>query len=213
MQKTITALKIQKRYQNRVNIFLDNEFAFGLFTINVANLKVGQLISQSAIDKLQHEDHIEEGYQKALRFISFKPRTQFEIRKKLSESEFSEEIINIVINKLVQKGYVNDFEFAQNWAENRSIYKPRSKKLISWELKNKKVNKEIIDEVIIGMVPDEKLAVLASEKYARRLSGCDKDVFFRRLTGYLSRRGFSYSIVKPIVEETWVKLRQIKSEN
>jgi len=63
------------------------------------------------------------------------------------------------------------------------------------------------------MVPDEKLAVLASEKYARRLSGCDKDVFFRRLTGYLSRRGFSYSIVKPIVEETWVKLRQIKSEN
>jgi len=213
MQKTITALKIQKRNQNRVNIFLDNEFAFGLFTINVANLKVGQLISQSAIDKLQHEDHIEEGYQKALRFISFKPRTQFEIRKKLSESEFSEEIINIVINKLVQKGYVNDFEFAQNWAENRSIYKPRSKKLISWELKNKKVNKEIIDEVIIGMVPDEKLAVLASEKYARRLSGCDKDVFFRRLTGYLSRRGFSYSIVKPIVEETWVKLRQIKSEN
>jgi regulatory protein len=213
MQKTITALKIQKRNQNRVNIFLDNEFAFGLFTINVANLKVGQLISQSAIDKLQHEDHIEEGYQKALRFISFKPRTQFEIRKKLSESEFSEEIINIVINKLVQKGYVNDFEFAQNWAENRSIYKPRSKKLISWELKNKKVNKEIIDEVIIGMVPDEKLAVLASEKYARRLSGCDKYVFFRRLTGYLSRRGFSYSIVKPIVEETWVKLRQIKSEN
>ena len=213
MQKTITALKIQKRNQNRVNIFLDNEFAFGLFTINVANLKVGQKISQSEIEQLQYSDQIEEGFQKALRYISFKPRTQSDIFKKLSESDLEEEIIKIVINKLVEKGYVDDFQFAQNWVENRSINKPRSKKLVTWELKNKKVSEDIINDVIIGMVPDEKLALLASEKYARRLSGYDKDVFFRRLTGYLSRRGFSYSIVKPIVEDTWLKLRQIKFEN
>lgn len=213
MQKTITALKIQKKNQNRVNIFLDNEFAFGLFIINASNLKVGQIVSQSEIEKLQYADQIEEGFQKALRYISFKPRTESDICKKLSESDLDEEIINTVIKKLVEKGYVNDFQFAQNWIENRSLHKPRSKKLVTWELKNKKVSEDIINEVIIGMVPDEKLALLASEKYAKRLSGCEKVVFFRRLSGYLSRRGFSYSIVKPTVEETWKRFRQIKLEN
>jgi regulatory protein len=208
MQKTITALKLQKRNSNRVNLYLDNEFAFGLFMVNAANLKVGQILTQSVIEKLQASDLIESGYQKALKYIAFKPRTQFDVRKKLLESGFEVQIIDLIIEKLIDKEYINDHQYAQNWIENKSITQPRSKKLITWELKNKKVSDEIIEDVVKKMEPDEGLAFKAAEKYARRLSNCEKEVFLRRLSGFLQRRGFSYSIVKPVVIQTWEKLSQ-----
>jgi regulatory protein len=63
------------------------------------------------------------------------------------------------------------------------------------------------------MIPEEKLAMLAAEKYARRLSGNEKEVFFQRLSGYLIRRGFSYSIVNVTVQKIWNNLRQQTHEN
>jgi len=213
MQNTITALTTQKRNPNRVNIFLDGEFSFGLYIINAGHLKVGQTISQEMIDSLKKDDQIEEGYQRALKYISYKPRTKFEVVKKLKENEFDEDIISIVLEMLVEKGYVNDSQYAKNWVENRSVYKPRSKKLITWELKNKQLSEDIISEVTGEMMPEEELAMLAAEKYARRLSGNEKEVFFRRLSGYLIRRGFSYSIVNVTVQKIWNNLRQQTYEN
>jgi regulatory protein len=213
MQKTITALTIQKKNPNRVNIFLDGEFSFGLYIINAGHLKVGQTISKETIDSLMKDDQIEDGFQKALKFISYKPRTKFEVVKKLRENDFDEGSISIVMEMLIEKGYVNDSHYAKNWVENRSIYKPRSKKLITWELKNKQISEEIISEVTGDMIPEEKLAMLAAEKYARRLSGIEKEVFFRRLSGYLIRRGFSYSIVNVTVQKIWNNLRQQTYEN
>jgi regulatory protein len=133
--------------------------------------------------------------------------------KKLRENDFDEGSISIVMEMLIEKGYVNDSHYAKNWVENRSIYKPRSKKLITWELKNKQISEEIISEVTGDMIPEEKLAMLAAEKYARRLSGIEKEVFFRRLSGYLIRRGFSYSIVNVTVQKIWNNLRQQTHEN
>lgn len=213
MQKTITALKVQKRNPNRVNIFLDGEFAFGLYAINCGKLRVGQELPQEIIEKLVYEDQIEDGFQKSLRYLSFKPRTEYEVIKKLKENKFSEDHIQAILQLLIEKGYVDDFQFAKNWIENRSINKPRSKKLISWELRNKKINEDIINELSNEMLPEEKLASLAADKYARRLSGYDEEIFSKKLSGYLLRRGFSYSIVNPLVEKIWKNLSQQTNEN
>lgn len=213
MQKTITALTIQKKNPNRVNVFLDGEFSFGLYVINAGQLKVGQIISQEMMDSLKKVDQIEDGYQKALKYISYKPRTKSEVVKKLNENNYDEDIISDVMKMLIEKDYVNDLDYAKNWVENRSIYKPRSKKLITWELKNKQISEEIISEVTGDIMPEEKLAYLAAEKYARRLSGYDKDIFIRRLSGYLVRRGFSYSTVNLTVQTIWNQLRQRTYEN
>jgi len=208
MQKTITALTIQKKNPNRVNIFLDGEFSFGVYVINAGKLRVGQLISEEMITSLKKVDQIEDGFQKALKYISYKPRTRSEVVKKLNEYDFDEDIISDVLKMVVEKGYVNDLQYAKNWVENRSIYKPRSKKLITWELKNKQISEDIISEATGDLVPEDKLASLAAEKYARRLSGYEKEIFVRRLSGYLIRRGFSFSTVKTTVQTTWDNLRQ-----
>lgn len=213
MQKTITALTIQKKNPNRVNIFLDDEFSFSVYVINAGKLRVGQLISEEMITSLKKVDQIEDGFQKALKYISYKPRTRSEVVKKLNEYDFDEDIISDVLKMVVEKGYVNDLQYAKNWVENRSIYKPRSKKLITWELKNKQISEDIISEATGDLVPEDKLASLAAEKYARRLSGYEKEIFIRRLSGYLIRRGFSFSTVKTTVQTTWDNLRQQIYEN
>ncbi len=203
MQKTITALTVQKKNPNRVNIFLDGVFSFGLYIVNAGHLKVGQIISQNVIDQLLKEDQIEDGFQKALRFIAYKPRTTNEVIKKLKGIGLQEDVIAIVIEKLTEKKYVDDLQYAKNWVENRSVNKPRSRKLVKWELKNKNISEEIISEVTGEMLPEEKLAILAAEKYARRLSGFEEEIFTRRLSGYLIRRGFSYSTVYSTVQRVW----------
>jgi len=213
MQKTITAIKKQKRNSNRVNIYLDDEFSFGLYVINAVRLKIGQTLSQSEINTLQHEDQIESAYQKALNFIAYKPRTTFDVRKKLMDGGYPDQIVETILEKLLEKGYLNDQQFAENWIENKSLNKPRGKKLIRLELKQKNIDQEIIDEAVNQMEQEEELAFRAAERYHKRLLNLEEDVFKRRLTGFLIRRGFSFSTVRPIVEGFIENLRQNSTEN
>lgn len=206
MQKTITALKIQKNNSNRVNIYLDDKYSFALYKIVALNLKVGQILNNDEVQRFLKKDQEENCYQKALKYIAFKPRTQMDVVNKLRNYDFDEDTIRDTIDLLLSKGYIDDHSFAQNWVENRSNFKPRSKKLLRWELSKKNVSKEIINQVSEDIPNDDELAKLAAEKYSRRLSGYDKDAYLRKLTGYLLRRGFSYSTIKPIVQESWNNL-------
>ena len=213
MQTYITALKIQKNNANRVNVYLDGKYSFAVNKISAINLKVGQLINQKEIDQLLQDDHVENCYQKALKYIVFKPRTQSDVVNKLRKYDFDETTIKTTIRLLIEKGYINDHTFAQNWVENRSNFKPRSKKLITWELRNKKVSEEIINQIAGEMPDDNELAKLAAEKYSRRLSEFEEEVFIKKLSGYLLRRGFSYSTIKPIVQQSWNNLYRLKLNN
>jgi regulatory protein len=213
MQKTITAIKKQKRNSNRVNIYLDDEFSFGLYVIHAVRLKIGQNLSDSEIDALQYEDQIESAFQKALTFLAYKPRTVFDVRKKLIDGGYSGQIVETILEKLLEKDYLNDQQYAENWIENKSINKPRGKKLVRLELKHKNIDQEIIEDAVNQMDQDEELAFRAAERYHKRLLNLEEDVFKRRLTGFLIRRGFSYSTVRPIVEGFTENLRQNSTEN
>jgi len=213
MQTYITALNLQKNNPNRVNIYLDGKYSFALYKILAVNLKVGQIITQHEIDQLLQKDKVENCFQKALKYIAFKPRTQSDVINKLRKYDFVEETIQNTIKLLLEKGYIDDHSFAKSWIENRSNFKPRSKKLIAWELRNKKVSREIIDQVSGEMPEDDELAKLAAEKYSRRLSECDEEVFSKKLSGYLLRRGFTYSTIKPIVQQSWNNLCILKLDN
>ncbi len=213
MQKIITALKQQKNNPNRVNVFLDGQFGFAVYKIVAAYLKIDQAISENSIEKLLQDDLKEDCYQKALKFIAFKPRSRQEVINRLKRYDFNDETISSIIKVLEEKKYINDIDFAQNWVENRTTCKPRSKNLIRWELRNKKISDEIIEKISDEMPTDEELVIVAAEKYSKRLTGCEKDVFFRRLAGYLMRRGFPFSIVNPVVNKTWEDLRQQKFNN
>lgn len=213
MTRKISSIKVQKRDPNRVNIYLDGEFAFGLARITAAWLKVGQILSDIEVVQLLASDEVEMAYLKALRFLSYKPRTGSEIKERLSKYEYSDQVIELVHSKLVEEGYVNDHQFAEMWVENRSNFRPRSYKVLRWELRNKKVNEEIISSILDEMDSEEDLARAAAQKYVHRLTNCERDQFHKRLAGFLGRRGFSYALCAPILAEMWESNIQKKSEN
>jgi regulatory protein len=205
MGKTITAIKVQKKNLDRVNIYLDGKFAFGLARIVAAWLQVGQELEESKIAQLQAEDELEKAYQRALNFLSYRMRTEDEVRINLQKKDLPEAVIESVVEKLNRKGFLNDRRFAQAWVENRSELSPRGVRALRYELRQKQVDPVIIDEILQD-IDETPLALAAGRKRARRLRPDDRQEFRKKLSGFLARRGFNYGVVAPVVDQLWEEL-------
>ncbi len=200
--KTVTAIEVQKNNPRRVNIYLDDEFAFGLAKITAAWLKVGQRVDEQKVEKLLFDEALEKAYQQAMLFLSFRARSEAEIRKNLAKHEFPAEVLDEIIQRLREEKLVNDEEFAQAWVANRSEFRPRSRRALTVELKRKGVAESAI-RAATEALDEESLAYLAAQKQVRRLSGLEWVTFREKLSGFLARRGFSYEIISPTVKRLW----------
>ncbi len=202
MGRTITALVVQKRNRQRVNVYLDGEFAFGLSLIVAAWLKVGQELSEEKIAELNSSDEHEVAYQRALKLLEYRPRAEAEVRKKLTEHQFPEAVVEAVLERLRRSGLVDDTRFAQAWVENRSEFRPRSRRALQVELRQHGLDDEAAADAL-SEVDDDALALQAAVKYARKLKDTEWLDFRRKLTGFLARRGFTYEVAAPVVRQVW----------
>ncbi len=204
--KKITAIVVQKKNPNRVNIYLDGEFAFGLARITAAWLKTGDELSDEKIAKLINEDAREQAYQQALLFLSYRARSEKEIRQNLRKHEFSDEVIETTLERLRGANLANDNEFAQAWVENRSTFRPRSKRALAAELRQKGLGDEAV-RASLSNVDEEALAYQAAKKRALRFQNLEWLDFRKKLSEFLARRGFSYSVIAPVVSKIWNETR------
>jgi len=202
LMKKITAIEVQKRTPNRVNIHLDGEFAFGLARIVAAWLRVGQELSEEKIGQLQAEDARERAFQQAMLFLSYRARSESEIRQNLRKHEIPEPVIEQTLDRLRQDGFANDNQFARAWVENRSAFRPRSRRMMAVELRQKGLTEEAVSSAIES-VDDEALAYEAAQKRATRFRGLEWNEFRKKLSDFLARRGFSYSVIAPVVTRIW----------
>lgn len=199
--KKITAIEAQKN-RNRVNIHLDGEFAFGLARITAAWLKVGDTLSDEKIASLQAEDARERALQQALLFLSYRARSEKEIRQNLLKHEFTEDAIETTLEKLRVNNLANDPEFARVWVENRSTFRPRSRRALLMELRQKGLDDETAQAAVSG-VDENALAYESALRRANRLKGLEWGEFRKKLSEYLARRGFPYSVIAPVVTRIW----------
>src|ERR1700752_483263 len=146
--KKITALVAQKRNPNRINVHLDGECAFSLARIVAAWLRVGQELEEEKIKQLQTEDARERAIQQALLFLSYRSRSESEIRQNLRKHEIPEGIIEQTLQRLRQDGLSNDDQFAQAWVENRSTFRPRSRRMLAMELRQKGLADEAVSSAL-----------------------------------------------------------------
>jgi len=200
--RKITAIEAQKRQPDRVNIHLDGEFAFGLARIVAAWLRVGQELSEEKIEQLQAEEARERAFQQAMLFLSYRARSESEIRQNLRKHEYPEPVIEQTIARLRENGLANDQQFARAWVENRSAFRPRSRRLMAMELRQKGLDAEAVASAV-ERVDDEALAYEAAQKRAARLKDLEWNEFRKKLSDFLARRGFSYSVVAPVVTRIW----------
>lgn len=149
-------------------------------------------------------------YNSALKFLSFRSRSAKEVFDHLIKKEDAEEIIIQVITKLKEQKFLNDFEFAKQWVESRMRFRPRSKKMLIFELKQKGISQEIIDQIFSANLADsifnekEQIQKLI-EKKIEKYKGLSKQEVFPKLGGFLSRRGFDYDTIKASIDDIFKK--------
>ena len=200
--KKVTALKMQARNKNRVNVYLDGEFAFGLVMIEAAKLHLEQVLSDADIERIKKSDESEMAFEKAVKFISYRPRSEKEVRQNLKKKEIKAGLIDEAVQRLKRAGLLNDEQFAQMWVESRSHSKPKGARALKIELRQKGVPREAVDAAVAG-TNDEEVARRLAASRAPRLKKLPKIEFRRKLGSYLARRGINYEIISEVVERAW----------
>jgi regulatory protein len=205
MAGKITALKVQKKNRDRVSVYLDDRFAFGVPAIVAARLKQDQFLSDEEITALQLEGESESAYSRTLNYLSYRPRSRAEIVTYLQKRDVSAATIDFVVERLERAGLLDDEAFAQYWVENRERFRPRGRRALRYELKNKGISDEIIERAL-GTVDVVDSAYRAAEKKVRQLRNEDEQTFRRKLMDYLARRGFHYEVAREVIDRHWREL-------
>lgn len=198
----VTALKVQARNKNRANVYLDGVFAFGLVKIEAARLRIGQELSDADIERLKQTDTAEMAYEQALKFISYRPRSEAEVRQHLKKKDVSDSKIENALTRLRNAGLVNDEQFARYWVETRAAFRPKGKRALKAELRAKGVAASEM-EASLSETSDVEVARQLADKRARRLKGLPWLDFRRKLSEYLARRGIDYEVISDAVERAW----------
>lgn len=191
----ITSIEQQQRDPERVNVYLDGRFAFGASKMLAVarNLAEGRELSEEEIGDLQHDDAVERAYAAALNFLSYRPRSQREIEDYFRRKKTDSAIAGAVLDRLARSGLVDDHEFARYWVENRQAFRPRGTRALRVEMRQKGLASDVIDGALEG-VSDETMAYEAGAKKLRAFGSLDEPEFFRKMVGFLQRRGFPYDV-------------------
>lgn len=207
MAGTVTALEIQKRNKDRVNVYLDGEFAFGLNVLDAARLHRGAILSDAEIAALQAQDALAQACDRAVAFLSYRPRSSAEVRRYLAEKQTAPDVIEGAIARLTAQAYLDDAAFAAAWVRNRVALRPLGARALRYELREKGIEASVIDAVLTDLDAQDGAYQAALPK-ARRLGGQGKQAFRQKLGAFLARRGFDYDTVRAVTDRLIDELGQ-----
>ena len=184
---------------------MDGHYAFGLAAIEAAKLRRDQVLSDEDIERLKKRDSFEKAHDRALHFLSYRPRSEAEVRRYLQGKAVSPAVEEEVVERLTRAKLLDDLAFARYWVENRESFKPRGLHMLRYELRQKGVDAKIIAQSLADL-DEEESAYRAATQRGRRLAHLDQASFRQKLSAYLLRRGFPYGVVNPTVERIWQEL-------
>lgn len=202
----ITAITIQARDKDRVNVSVDGKYRFSLDILQVGDLgiKIGNEYSEDELLKLEEESQFGKLYARALEYSLMRPHSTREIKDYLYRKTrdtrtkegkvrkgVSQQLTDRVLERLLQKGYVDDEKFARFWIENRNLKKGSSMRKLSAELSAKGVDRSIIDTLLdeSDRTDSDELQKIIEKKRSRY----DDE---QKFMAYLARQGFSYDDIK-----------------
>lgn len=200
----ITKIEKQKKDRTRYNIFLDENFAFGLYddTILKFGLRTGDEIEEKKISKIKEFDEFNYCKKIAYSFLSYKQRSKKELTKKLKDKKISETVINKIITLLEEQKYVDDKSYAKMYLETKIRNKPIGKRLLQNKLHEKGIDKETAEQTLTENYSEEKEIESAKKlfkKYSKKIRGKGAADIKQKCYRYLISRGFDYGIVNKVV--------------
>jgi regulatory protein len=200
----ITDIQIKR---NNVKIYVDGEFLAESDSLIVSkfDLFIDKDVSDNIIDKLKQKAAFVKAKNDVIRFLSYRPRSEWEICNKLKKKNYSAITIKEIISWLKEKNLVNDREFSLMWIKDRMANKPLGKLKIKNELKKKGIKNSTIENIINIFFEKEvdelKLAyqLVESKKNALKLKNIELEP--KKIINMLKNRGFSYNVINNIYDE------------
>ena len=205
MGSIITKIEIQKRNKRRVNIYMNEEFAFACDAqlIYIHNITKGRCMEKENLEDIINEDNYIKGKNAALHFLERSFKSAKQVIDKLTIKEFDINTIDRVMEFLKQYDFVNDERFVELFIKEKisSIGKNR----IKFTLLKKSLPKELINDAISKITSEQQLqvALQLGEKKLVTLSKSEKDTrkLYKKLADYLARSGYDYEIIKEVLSK------------
>lgn len=144
----------------------------------------------------------EEGFATAVKYISYRPRTEQETRERLLK-RYSAHTVEAIITRCHDNNFLNDQKFSELWVESRINSKPKSAFMIRRELISKGVSQQIAEEAVQS-VDDNVNALSAADKKTRSINHLPRDKFIKKLTDHLLRKGFGRDVIRETVTTAWL---------
>ncbi|PSQ87646.1 MAG: recombinase RecX [Bacteroidetes bacterium QS_3_64_15] len=204
---TITRLESQVHNDDRVSVYLDGEFAFGIHEDLVVkhSLQVGATLTPEKARELERDEQYVDAKQTALDYLAYKPRTEEEVRRKLGQEDVPSPVIEDVIARLYELEYLDDEAYAHDYAHNRFSSKKYGPVRIRRELTERGVDRRLADAAVDELFAEVDVTAAAwthAEKRWPRLAGEDDPRRRRqKMYRYLRRRGFTSNTIRPILDE------------
>jgi regulatory protein len=200
---TITSIKQQKN-KDRVNVYLDDKFAFGIDLDNfvLLHLKVDQELTEKEVEEIVRKAEFQKSLDKLLRFATLRPRSEKEVtdyfrRKKVHESLWEE-----LLERLKHFELLDDRKFANWWVSQRQNFKPKPKRILKIELTKKGIVREIIDEVLgETKMDEEKMAKELIERKAYKWKNLEPRIKRQKMSQYLAGKGFSWDVIEKVTSK------------
>jgi regulatory protein len=190
----------------RVEVELSDGRSLTLAPLIAAELHRGQTLGAEDLERLRSRDEEESVLQGCLALIARRARSRTEIRQYLRRRKVDAAVAERVLNRLGERGLVDDADFARSWVENRLALHPRSARALGQELRLKGISPELAARALAG-VDEEEAAMRLARSKAARWRDCGKREFERRLGSYLARRGFSFEIIHSVLDGLYGELR------
>lgn len=203
----ITAIEPQKKNKQRVSIFLDGEYAFGLevFLQEKYHLKTGDVLREKQVKDLLLKEEKQRLRNKAFHYLALRAHGERELFRKLQQKGFDDALIGEVISELKASHYLDDWEFARAFVRNRLTHKPVGQRHMRHQLRFRGIADEIIEAVLKEIYAEVDPAKLAAElvtKRRTRYRNLSERERKRRLADFLNRRGFDWEIIRDVVEKS-----------
>lgn len=178
---------MQKKRASRANVFLDGEFALGLdiVTLKKHRLEIGDEIDKETLELIQFEDECSTAFERAVKNVNSSPKTKREVEKYLLSKGYVESVIKSVTEKLIDYGFVNDYEYCRLFVKSYSRSCGRYK--MEAELSRRGADPDAIEKALNELNSQSDEAFAVAEKYIRTHRKAD----IYKVKNYLRTKGFA----------------------
>ena len=211
----VAQTRTRKHLGQRVNVFVDEKFAFALDIRLVEKYKLARdlVITPELRSQLLREDGDAKATNRALHFLGYRARSEAEVRTRLKRDEWPDEVIERVLLRLREQGFLNDENFAEMWVENRSHSRPRGARMLQQELRQKGIERETIEAALPDDEAELQNAIFALQKQLRSKERAWQNLDERerrdKAIQFLMRRGFNYSSAKT----AWTQVQEEENDS